>query len=91
MTILDKLYYQAYSNQDDINSKLANFSLNLLESLCAETAEVVIAERQFKLLMDVWDAALDKKQKEFSLAVNQEQLKKGRLSLWICKLSDLYF
>lgn len=57
-SLLEELYHQAYYNQDDTKSELANFSLNLLESLCAETAEVVTAERQFKLLMEEWDIAL---------------------------------
>ncbi|AIQ52940.1 hypothetical protein [Paenibacillus sp. FSL R7-0331] len=83
LTIFDKLYYQAYSNQDDINSKLANFSLNLLDSLCAETAEVIIAERQFKLLMNEWDAVLDKKQNELKKPATNMEHQKNRLNEFI--------
>ncbi|SDM42761.1 hypothetical protein SAMN05428961_11739 [Paenibacillus sp. OK060] len=58
-SLLEGLCHQAYSNQDSDKSQMANFSLNLLESLSAETAEVVTAERQFKLMMDEWDRALE--------------------------------
>ncbi|MEK4372494.1 hypothetical protein [Paenibacillus sp. FSL R5-0473] len=58
--LLETLYHHAYYNSDTFKSKLANFCLNLLESLCAETAEVVKAERQFKLIMNEWDTALKK-------------------------------
>lgn len=63
-SLLEELYHQAYYKQGDIKSDLANYSINLLESLCTETAEVVTAERQFKLLMDEWDTALCKAQDE---------------------------
>ncbi|WP_420540444.1 hypothetical protein ACN92M_25255 (plasmid) [Paenibacillus polymyxa] len=78
-SLFEKLYYQAYYNQDeneyDTKSDLANYSLNLLESLCAETAEVVTAERQFKLLMDEWDNALVEAQEKLNKA-NGDSFKK---------------
>ncbi|THF79466.1 hypothetical protein [Cohnella fermenti] len=57
-SLLDELYQQAYNGQADERSDLANFSINLLEALCAETAEIVTAERQFKPLLDTWDQEL---------------------------------
>ncbi|WP_433709076.1 hypothetical protein [Paenibacillus illinoisensis] len=64
LSILEELYHQAYYNQNVFRSGLANFSLNLLESLCAETAETLTAERQFKLLMEEWDYAIEKEKEE---------------------------
>ncbi|WP_063563830.1 hypothetical protein [Paenibacillus sp. O199] len=59
-SFFDELYHQAYYNQDNDKSVLANFSLNLLESLCAKTAEVVTTERQFKIMMEEWDIVLER-------------------------------
>ncbi|SDD54726.1 hypothetical protein SAMN05428987_5235 [Paenibacillus sp. CF095] len=70
-TLLEEIYHQAYFNENDDKSDLANFSINLIESLCAETAEVVTAERQFKLMMNEWDIALEEAKKQVEKGPDQ--------------------
>ncbi|CAM4150238.1 P-loop NTPase fold protein [Saccharibacillus endophyticus] len=67
--LIQELYYQAYYAQDLFRKSLANFSINLMESLCAETAESVKAERQFDLVMQVWNS----KMSEFSYTDREKQ------------------